>query len=62
MADTGVRGFLYGVSAISLFVHSILSCFGGHWQMKYTESLYGDQQETTTRLPLFINWYTMYCE
>ena len=52
MADTGVRGFLYIVSAICFFIHSVLSRYGGHWQMKYTECLYGDHQEMTTRVVL----------
>ena len=34
MADTGVRGFLYGVSAINILIYSWLFSLGGGWQVK----------------------------
>ena len=34
MADTGVCGLLYAVSAISSFIHCGLVRFGGGWQIE----------------------------
>ena len=34
MADTGVRGFLYGVSAINVIIYSWLSFLGGGRQVE----------------------------
>ena len=34
MADTGVRGVLYGVSAVNVIIYRRLSSLGGGWQVE----------------------------
>ena len=34
MADTGVRGLLYGVSAVNVIIYRRLSSLGGGWQVE----------------------------
>ena len=34
MADTGIRGLLYGVSAVNVIIYCRLSSLGGGWQVE----------------------------